>query len=217
MSALKPVTLVLSLSAVGAVLLLLVPDAYPSRERRQAAAPSEPSRAPARVAAPAYDDHVAQELAELRYQVRRLDDHDADADAAPSEPPNDSSVEGAAAEDLQDLEARAALMEETLDLHLTEEPADPEARAQAVAHIAATLAQAEAGGRLLEVDCGRTLCRAHLGFDDLSQRDARVNHIGALMPWDADGLLRSDPDDELELAVYFMRSGHPLPTPDGAS
>lgn len=221
MSVPKLIVIGVSISLVGAAVLL---TGSPRRERPTAQASVEPRahRTADRHAASSSrtEPALAQELAELRHEVRHLDRVKPDPEAAAHAPdPTEAALEldapPAPVVTSEQAEAQVAAVAEALEQHLADDPFDAEASTAVSAHLQTTLDPVDA--QLLEAECGQTLCRTRLGFTDVEGRDRGLRNVGGLIPWEADGFLRTDPQDELRVSVYFTREGQPLPPLDDLS
>jgi hypothetical protein len=210
MSTLKIATLVLSLSAAGAALLHLnLRDSQDDASPRQASA-SQPSSTPSRSTKSARPRATLADTVPSRVEREssRLTEELAEPTVASPEgvEPPSSPGDAEPAPTLEPVEIAGMLLDD-----LDSQTRDLQATAQAEAHVRTVLAAADGGGSVVEMDCRDRLCRAELAFDDAEGRDGLSQGIGALMPWDADGYVRSDPEDERRMTIYFTREGQTLP------
>ncbi len=124
-----------------------------------------------------------------------------------------------AGEDPEDLHAPSdeeviAQLLTTFDDHLENEPVDSEWADDVSSQLDTAFASPELkGASLANARCGATLCRAEVHFEDSESRVAATELIPQKAPFDSDGFIHVEGEDDLEVVVYFSRQGHPLPAP----
>lgn len=156
---------------------------------------------------------VFQEMDELRQQAGVIAKEQNGSLESPTaeETPRDVATH---VDDDDDVSANQESPEETAE-RLSEifaaDGFDSNATSQAATHIADHLTD-QGIGRLVDVGCGRTQCLAQVDFNDEAARDAGLQRIGSMLPWDTDGFFMSDPNDGRKVAVHFSREGYPLPS-----
>ncbi len=114
------------------------------------------------------------------------------------------TVEGASSPD----DPMAPVIARLSAVHDREVP-DPTWAAKAQLRIDEYVATAIAVPSDVTASCRSTLCRITMRFADDLGRDEALGAVS--LPWDGEGVFRTDPDDPLKVVLYAAREGHPLP------
>ncbi len=112
----------------------------------------------------------------------------------------------------EEIDSRISTQVDVLDAQLAAADTDPEWSQWAARDLQQSLTASNAEvGDLVDLECRANLCRAHLAYAGMDQRDAGLSNFPKQLGWSAQGFFEVIGDDGLEAVFYISREGHDLP------